>query len=162
MTGSIKSRKPAALSMVKSGRSPIRWRERHQQQMKISSDLGNRHPVTIDQLVTIKNYWDKCYEHLGTNGRTEVKQYTPPPFQWSGGIIKLLWHMIMHGSVIRTKFQVCKLQLKHMKLTISSDLGNRHPVTIDQLVMPAVELLEGWPQPKICLQITQILHKVDL
>ena len=34
-----------------SGRSPIRRRERHQQQMKISSDLGNRHPVTIDQLV---------------------------------------------------------------------------------------------------------------
>ena len=23
-------------------------------------------------------------------------------------------------------------------------------------------VLEGWPQPKICLQITQILHKVDL
>ena len=63
------------------------------------------------------NYWEKCYEHLGTNGQTEVKQYTPPPFQWSGGIIKLLWHMIMHGSVIRTKFQVCKLQLKYMKLT---------------------------------------------
>jgi hypothetical protein len=71
------SRKPAVLSMVKSGRSPIRWREGHQQQMKIRSDLGNRHPVTIDQLV-----------------------------------------------------------------------------------MPAIELLEGWPQPKICLQITQILHKV--
>ena len=77
--GSIESRKPVALSMVKSGRSPIRWRERHQQQMKISSDLGNTHTVTIDQLV-----------------------------------------------------------------------------------MPAVELLEGWPQPKICLQITQILHKVNL
>jgi hypothetical protein len=29
--------------------------------------------------------------------------------------------MIMHGSVI---------------MKISSDLGNRHPVTIDQLVMP--------------------------
>jgi hypothetical protein len=43
--------KPAVLSMVKSGRSLIRWRERHQQQMKIRSDLGNRHPVTIDQLV---------------------------------------------------------------------------------------------------------------
>jgi hypothetical protein len=28
-------------------------------------------------------------------------------------------------------------------MKISSDLGNRHPVTIDQLVMPAVELLEG-------------------
>jgi hypothetical protein len=26
---------------------------------------------------------------------------------------------------------------------ISSDLGNRHPVIVDQLVMPAVELLEG-------------------
>jgi hypothetical protein len=24
-----------------------------------------------------------------------------------------------------------------------SDLGNRHPVIVDQLVMPAVELLEG-------------------
>ena len=34
-----------------SGRSPIQLRERHQQQMKISSDLGNRHPVTIDQHV---------------------------------------------------------------------------------------------------------------
>jgi hypothetical protein len=30
-------------------------------------------------------------------------------------------------------------------MKISSDLGNRHPVTIDQLVMPAVELLEGFP-----------------
>ena len=56
-------------------------------------------------------YGEQCYEHLGT----EVKQYTP--FRWSGGIIKLLRHMIMHVSVIRTKFQVCKLQLKHMKLT---------------------------------------------
>jgi hypothetical protein len=37
-------------------------------------------------------------------------------------------------------------------MKIRSDLGNRHPVTIDQLMMPAVELLEGWPQPKICLQ----------
>jgi hypothetical protein len=26
---------------------------------------------------------------------------------------------------------------------ISSDLGNIHPVTVDQLVMHAVELLEG-------------------
>jgi hypothetical protein len=32
---------------------------------------------------------------------------------------------------------------KYVKMKISSDLGNRHPVTIDQLVMPAVELLEG-------------------
>ena len=75
-------------------------------------------PMIKYQIAAINNYWEKCYEHLGTNGRTEVKQYTPPPFQWrGGGIIKLLWHMIMHGSVIRTKFQVCKLQLKHMKLT---------------------------------------------
>jgi hypothetical protein len=29
------------------------------------------------------------------------------------------------------------------QMKISSDLGNRHPVTIDQLVMPAIELLEG-------------------
>ena len=29
------------------------------------------------------------------------------------------------------------------QMKIRSDLGNRHPVTIDQLVMPAVELLEG-------------------
>jgi hypothetical protein len=37
------------------------------------------------QIAAINNYWEKCYEHLGTNGRTEVKQYsTPPPFQWSG------------------------------------------------------------------------------
>jgi hypothetical protein len=28
-------------------------------------------------------------------------------------------------------------------MKIRSDLGNRHPVTIDQLVMPAVEHLEG-------------------
>jgi hypothetical protein len=27
-------------------------------------------------------------------------------------------------------------------MKISSDLGNIHPVTIDQLVMPAIELLE--------------------
>jgi hypothetical protein len=43
-----------------------------------------------------------------------------PPFQWSGGIIKL-----------------------QQQMKTRSDLGNRHPVTIDQLVMPAVELLEG-------------------
>ena len=73
-------------------------------------------PMIKYQIAAINNYWEKCYEHLGTNGRTEVKQYIPP-FRWSGGIIKLLWHMIMHGSVIRTKFQVCKLQLKHMNLT---------------------------------------------
>ena len=72
-------------------------------------------PMIKYQIAAINNYWEKCYEHLGTNGRREVKQYTP--FQWSGGIIKLLGHMIMHGSVIRTTFQVCKLQLKHMKLT---------------------------------------------
>jgi hypothetical protein len=72
-------------------------------------------PMIKYQIADINNYWEKCYEHLGTNGRREVKQYTP--FQWSGGIIKLLGHMIMHGSVIRTTFQVCKLQLKHMKLT---------------------------------------------
>jgi hypothetical protein len=29
------------------------------------------------------------------------------------------------------------------QMKISSDLGTRHPVTVDQLVMPAVELLEG-------------------
>ena len=74
-------------------------------------------PMIKYQIAAINNYWEKCCEHLGTNRWTEVKQYTPSPFQWSGGIIKLLWHMIMHGSVIRTKFQVCKLQLKHMKLT---------------------------------------------
>jgi hypothetical protein len=86
---------------------------------------------TWTELAATNNYWEKCYEHLGTNGRTEVKQYT-------GGIIKLLWHMIMHGSVIRTKFQVCKLQLKHrwrerhqQQMNISSDLGNRHPVIVD-------------------------------
>ena len=56
------------------------------------------------------------YQIVGTNERTEVKQYTPS-LPVERGIIKLLWHMIMHGSVIRTKFQVCKLQLKHMKLT---------------------------------------------
>ena len=30
------------------------------------------------QIAAINNYWEKCYEHLGTNGRTEVKQYAPP------------------------------------------------------------------------------------
>ena len=49
--------------------------------------------------------------------RTDRRKTVYPSFRWSGGIVKLLWHMIMHGSVIRTKFQVCKLQLKHMKLT---------------------------------------------
>ena len=68
-------------------------------------------PMTKYQIAAINSYWEKCYEYLGTNGRTEVKQYSP--FRWSGGIIKLLWHMNMH----RTKFQACKLQLKHMKLT---------------------------------------------
>jgi hypothetical protein len=42
--------------------------ERHQQQMKISSDLGNRHPVTIDQLV--------------------MPAIDPSPFQLSGGYNK--------------------------------------------------------------------------
>jgi hypothetical protein len=34
-------------------------------------------------------------------------------------------------------------QISQQQMKISSDLGNRHHVTIDQLVMPAVELLEG-------------------
>ena len=72
-------------------------------------------PMTKYPIAAINNYWEKCYEYLGTNGWTEVKQYTPLPVE--RGIIKLLWHMIMYGSVIRTKFQVSKLQLKHMKLT---------------------------------------------
>ena len=87
-------------------------------------------PMIKYQIAAITNYWEKCYEHLGTNGRTEVKQYTPP-FQWSGGIIKLLWHMIIHGSVIRTKFQVCKLQLKHeinmTNLRVKLRLGSKSP-----------------------------------
>jgi hypothetical protein len=35
-------------------------------------------PMTKYQIAATNNYWEKCYEHLGTNGRTEVKQYTPP------------------------------------------------------------------------------------
>jgi hypothetical protein len=32
-------------------------------------------PITKYQIAAINNYWEKCYEHLGTNGRTEEKQY---------------------------------------------------------------------------------------
>jgi hypothetical protein len=39
-------------------------------------------PMTKYQIAATNNYREKCYEHLGTNGRTEVKQYTPP----SGGV----------------------------------------------------------------------------
>ena len=38
-------------------------------------------PMTKYQIAAINNYWEKCYEYLGTNGRTEVKQ-------WSGGYNK--------------------------------------------------------------------------
>ena len=46
--------------------------------------------VTKYQISAINSYWEKCNErYLGrTEGRTEVKQYTPPPPSGSGGIIK--------------------------------------------------------------------------
>jgi hypothetical protein len=42
---------------------------------------------------------------------------------------------------LRVKLRLGERHQQQMK--ISSDLGNRHPVIVDQLVMPAVELLEG-------------------
>ena len=43
--------------------------------------------VTKYQISAINSCWEKCDEkYLGTNGRTEIKQYTP--LRWSGGIIK--------------------------------------------------------------------------
>ena len=45
-------------------------------------------PMIKYQIAAINNYWEKCYEHLGTNGRTEVKQYTPPPFPVERGYNK--------------------------------------------------------------------------
>ena len=77
-------------------------------------------PMIKYQIAAINNYWENFYEHLGTNGRTEVKQYTPPLFQWSGGIIKLLWHMIMHGSVIRTKLYEINMTNLRVKLRLGS------------------------------------------
>jgi hypothetical protein len=45
--------------------------------------------VTKYQISAINSCWEKCAEkYLGrTEGRTKVKQYTPPPLRWSGGII---------------------------------------------------------------------------
>ena len=37
--------------------------------------------MTKYQIAATNNYREKCYEHLGTNGRTEVKQYTPLPVE---------------------------------------------------------------------------------
>jgi hypothetical protein len=35
------------------------------------------------QQIAINSCWEKCDEkYLGTDGRTEVKQYTPPPVEW--------------------------------------------------------------------------------
>jgi hypothetical protein len=45
--------------------------------VEVTSDEG----MTKYQIAATNNYWEKFYEHLGTNGRTEVKQYSPP----SGG-----------------------------------------------------------------------------
>jgi hypothetical protein len=41
--------------------------------------------VTKYQISAINSYWEKCDEKY--LGRTEVKQYTPPPPSGSGGII---------------------------------------------------------------------------
>jgi hypothetical protein len=45
--------------------------------------------VTKYQISAVNSYWEKCAKkYLGrTEGRTEVKQYTPPPPLGSGGII---------------------------------------------------------------------------
>jgi hypothetical protein len=38
--------------------------------------------VTKYQISAINSCWEKCYEkYLGTDGRTEVKQHTPPPVE---------------------------------------------------------------------------------
>ena len=110
------------------------------------------------------------------------RSFIIPPLHWKrGGILFYLcpsvrpkmfitfFSVIIYGSNLIFDHRLQKGQSKvanplhcpwsSQQMKISSDLGNRHPVTIVQLVMPAVELLEGWPQPKICLQI---LHKVDL
>ena len=83
--------------------------------LRLSTDPSEAYDQISDcchKLLLRKMLWTSWDERTD-RGKTVY----PPPFQWSGGIIKLLWHMIMHGSVIRTKFQVCKLQLKHMILT---------------------------------------------
>ena len=47
--------------------------------------------VTKYQISAINSYWEKCDKnYLGrTEGRTEVKQHTPPPPSGSGGIIRI-------------------------------------------------------------------------
>jgi hypothetical protein len=51
--------------------------------------------VTKYQISAINSYWEKCDEtFLGrTEGRTEVKQYTPLPLRGAGGIIKIYSEM---------------------------------------------------------------------
>ena len=59
--------------------------------------------VTKYQISAIDSYWEKCDEkYLGrTEGRTEVKQYTPPPPpSGSGGI-----HIVTNG---KKRFTICK------------------------------------------------------
>jgi hypothetical protein len=59
--------------------------------------------VTKYQISAINSYWEKCDEkYLGrTEGRTEVKQYTPPSPSGSGGI-----NTVFNTKIIKT-YKVC-------------------------------------------------------
>ena len=80
--------------------------------------------VTKYQISAINSYWEKCDEkYLGrTEGRTEVKQYTPlPPIiksQWLDFIVGGKKYQLSVTHKLQTCFKYCiHITVKRMKLT---------------------------------------------
>ena len=87
--------------------------------------------VTKYQIYAINSCWEKCYEkYLGTDGRTEVKQYTR--LRWSGGIIIFRVYMCIYYKWenwnIRSPFFSSRIFIKTDNLLQSSTINTEVPV----------------------------------